>query len=112
MNTGAQLRDEGIEQVLDNAVHWAHDVEPAFRYWLAVHAPGVFTLEMFRTWALANGLAEPHHPNAWGGLAKRFKGYLEPVGYANSERPQAHARLTRTYTRKTHHHVIQSQSHS
>ena len=38
--------------------------------------------------------------NAWGGLAKKFAHLIEPVGYRQSLRLSAHARLTRTYKRK------------
>jgi hypothetical protein len=103
---GPALRDAGIARVMENNDIWAHEVERAFRYWLAAESDPVFTFEQFRVWATSNGLGEPHHPNAWGGLTKRFKHFVQPVGYTTSERPEAHARLTRTYTRKTHHHGI------
>jgi hypothetical protein len=102
---GPSLRDAGIARVMESAEPWAHEVERAFRYWLAAEAEPLFTFEQFRVWAEGNGLAQPHHPNAWGGLTKRFKALVEPVGYATSERPQAHARLTRTYIRKANHGI-------
>lgn len=96
--SGAQLRDEGIALVMDNAAGWADEIEQAWRHWLRYQAPPEFTLEQFRVWVTPH-IGEPHHPNAWGGLAKRFARYIKPVGYTTSARPQAHARVTRIYRR-------------
>ena len=100
MSAGADLRDAGIDQVLDNAEAWAEEVGRAFHWWLETQAPEVFAIEDFRSCAESHGLPQPHHVNAWGGLAKRFGHLIEPVGYTQSQRPSAHARLTRTYKRK------------
>lgn len=98
MNTGAALRDAGIETVMANAQAWADEVEHGWRFWLQHHAPDEFTLEQFRMWVTPH-IGEPHHPNAWGGLAKRFASDMKHTGFTTSARPQAHARLTRTYRR-------------
>lgn len=105
MTTGAQLRDQGVAQVMLAEVSWATDVDNAFDYWLKHEAAPVFTFEQFRVWAEAHGITQPHHPNAWSALAKRYAGRITVVGYTKSERPEAHSRLTRTY-RKTHHNDL------
>lgn len=97
--TGAELRDEGIAQVMDNAAVWSAEIGVAFNWWLEHLAPAEFTLEQFRMFVEAHDMPPPHHPNAWGGLAKRFADRIQPVGFTTSTRPQAHARLTRTYKR-------------
>lgn len=99
MQTGAALRDAGIELVLENAEQWASEIEVAFNWWLEHVAPAEFTLEQFRMFVEAHDMPPPHHPNAWGGLAKKFANRITPIGYTTSTRPQAHARLTRTYRR-------------
>ncbi len=96
---GAQRRDAGIERVLENHAEWKYEVSCAFSWWLENAAPVEFTFESFRNFLEACHFPEPHHPNAWGGLAKTFADRIKPVGYATSARPQAHARLTRTYRR-------------
>ena len=100
MSTGAALRDAGTAQVVENAGAWADEVGLAFRWWLNTEAPEEFALEDFRACVERYGIGQPHHVNAWGGLAKRFGHLIEPVGYTQSQRPSAHARLTRTYRRK------------
>lgn len=97
--SGAALRDEGIKQVMDNAAEWADEVEVAFNWWLKHIAPAEFTLEQFRMFVEAHDMPPPHHPNAWGGLAKKFADRITPIGYFTSVRPAAQARMTRTYRR-------------
>ena len=97
--SGAALRDQGIEQVMENAANWADEVEVAFNWWLEHAAPDTFTLEQFRMFVEQHEMPPPHHPNAWGGLAKKFADRITPVGYTTSARPSSHARLTRTYRR-------------
>jgi hypothetical protein len=99
MSTGAQLRDQGITLVLDNAADWALVSQVNFTFWLEHAAPAEFTIEDFRIYAANNGMPEPHHPNAWGAMSKRFKKLIKPIGYTQSQRPLAHSRLTRTYQR-------------
>jgi hypothetical protein len=99
---GALLRDAGIDRVMENARLWADEAQAAFAYWLTHCATEEFSLEQFRTWAQANGLSEPHHANAWGGFSQRVKHLITPVGYTQSKRVSAHARLTRTYRKKSH----------
>lgn len=99
MSTGQQLRDAGIDQVLDNAAAWADEVGLAFQWWLRTEAPEEFALEDFRACVERYGIGQPHHVNAWGGLAKKFADRITPIGYTTSVRPQAHARVTRTYRR-------------
>lgn len=97
--SGTELRDAGIAQVMIGAEDWRSEVQLAFDFWLDNFAPTTFSLEQFREFAEANGLPEPHHPNAWGGLAKKVAHRIKPVGFTTSVRPQAHARVTRTYQR-------------
>ena len=96
---GAALRDAGIDQVMSNAAQWAYEIDVAFNWWLENAAPQEFTLEQFRMFAEAYDMPPPHHLNAWGGLAKRLAGRIKHIGFTTSVRPQAHARLTRTYRR-------------
>ena len=102
MSTGQQLRDAGTAQVLENAGAWGDEVSLAFQWWLRTEAPEEFALEDFRACVERYGIGQPHHVNAWGGLAKKFAHLIEPVGYRQSLRLSAHARLTRTYKRKNH----------
>jgi len=97
MMRGDQLRDQGIGQVMLNAADWSLISDVAFRFWLTHVAPKEFTIEDFRLYAEKNDMPQPHHPNAWGGLTKRFAHLIEQVGYTQSRRPSAHSRLTRTY---------------
>lgn len=62
---GEQLRDAGMQRVLDNAgEEWIWD---AYRH-IAQHHRGKFvTGEIVRQLCTAAGIV-PHHPNAWGGL--------------------------------------------
>lgn len=96
---GAALRDDGIEIVLNNSGEWLELAQSQFDWWLENQAPEEFTLEQFRLFWDSFLFPQPHHPNAWGGLAKKFANRIKPVGYTTSARPQAHARLTRTYRR-------------
>lgn len=96
---GAQRRDAGIERVLSSHQAWRNEISVAFNWWLENCAPPEFTFEQFRNFLEACDYPNPHHPNAWGGLAKTFADRIQPVGYTTSIRPQAHARLTRTYRR-------------
>lgn len=99
METGAAMRDAGISVVMENAAEWADEIEVAFNWWLNNLAPAEFSLEQFRMFVEAHDMPPPHHPNAWGGLAKKFADRITPVGFTTSVRPSAHARLTRTYRR-------------
>lgn len=99
---GAALRDAGIARVMETAQPWADEAQAAFTHWLMYCASDEFSLEQFRAWAEVNGLPQPHHPNAWGGFTKRVKHLITPVGYTQSTRASAHARLTRTYRKNTH----------
>ena len=99
MSSGEQLRDQGITLVLDNAADWALVSQVNFTFWLEHVAPTEFSIEDFRIYAAKNGMPEPHHPNAWGAMSKRFSHLIQPVGYTQSQRPAAHSRLTRTYKR-------------
>lgn len=96
---GAALRDDGIEAVLSSEHEWAADTSIAFNWWLENCAPPEFTFEQFRNFLADCDYPEPHHPNVWGGMAKRFADRIQHVGYTTSIRPEAHARLTRTYRR-------------
>lgn len=96
---GAALRDAGIERVLEGEDKWLAEIDVAFNWWIENAAPVEFTLEQFRSFMDACSYPQPHHPNCWGGLAKKFADRIQQVGYTTSVRPQAHARLTRTYRR-------------
>tara|TARA_R110000868_G_scaffold2810_3_gene19440 strand:- start:116 stop:424 length:309 start_codon:yes stop_codon:yes gene_type:complete len=98
--TGATLRDAGTDLVLSNLQDWVLISDVNFRFWLSHVAAAEFALEDFRQYAEGQGMAQPHHPNAWGAICKRFSHLIEPIGVQLSKRPMAHSRLTRTY-RKT-----------
>lgn len=101
MNEGAVLRDAGIQQVMAHNEDWAGEVTRAFHWWInRIDPHDTFALEDFRACVEELGMPQPHHVNAWGGLAKRFAHLIEPVGYAQSSRPSSHARITRLYRKK------------
>jgi hypothetical protein len=96
--TGEMLRDAGIAHVMAGEDSWLITLERLFDRFLDV-APITFTWQDFREYAEAQGIGQPHHPNAWSASVKRFRRRVEMVGVTNSTRPAAHARLIRVYRR-------------
>lgn len=66
----------------------------------ALGAAGPLTGEDVRFLLVNNGLAPPHHHNAWGALTKSLinKGRLIPTDkFVNMKAAKSHARMTRQY---------------
>ena len=98
-STGDLFRDLGMDRVAVNNVVWANDLHHfVTRYFRT--APGVFAWEDVRNFAEDFGLRQPSHKNAWGASIRSYLSQLEEVGQRKSRRPEAHSRLTRTYTLK------------
>ena len=92
--TGAELRDAGIEQATDNAEAaapgWA-DQALDYVKWFAKQ--GVrFKAEHVRDYATRQGLPNPPHARAWGGVIRRAAtmGMIKRVGFASCANPSAH----------------------
>ena len=96
---GRSLKDAGIKLVLDHAEEWEDQAELAFDWWLESVADQQFTMDDFRTFCEEIELPQPHHPNAWGAFTKKVQSRIHPVGFIESKRPSAHARVIRMYCR-------------
>lgn len=67
---GQQLRDVGIERVLQPESPWTDRYRAILCEWFEGRIEGFrFTGETLREVARERGLSEPHHPNAWSGAA-------------------------------------------
>lgn len=97
--TGEQLRDEGIRKVKANLLDtWKLDYKGRIEQWFcSLPYAHKFTGEDMTADAKA-GLAEPHHPNAWGACAgamiRRWlkEGSIVVCGWQKATKVQAHAR--------------------
>ena len=71
LKKGRQARDEGEESVREHSAEdWKNRYhEVVERWFLSLPVSGHFSGEDLRRAALADGLWEPHHPNAWGGVS-------------------------------------------
>lgn len=91
---GEKLRDEGI----DRAVKHAERVEPDWALnaldYVRANAFGEFTAEDIRLEAEANGIPNPPHERAWGGVfvKARTEGFIKPTGHF---RPAKHQKSHR-----------------
>ena len=99
---GEKLRDEGISRVTASNGAWSDELFRFFaEVWLPIQAPGFeFIGEAFRRDALAVGLPQPTHPNAWGALFSRISrsGLVVDTGRtAKMEAPDSHARRSPVY---------------
>lgn len=85
-------RDQGIDRALENAeLHHPAWSDLALDY-LKRYPGKQFMAEEVRVWAHKNGLAEPPHARAWGGVIVKAKklGLIEHCGYGNVSNPKAH----------------------
>lgn len=92
--TGRQRRDAGIELVNANSSgEFAAVCQEAIDYLADKGEP--FTVNDVRDLVVL----EPHHVNAWGGQinAAVKAGRIRRVGFTESDRPEAHARVIRVY---------------
>jgi len=96
---GKSLKEAGIKLVLDHATEWKEQAELAFNWWLESVAPETFTIDDFRDFCEEIELPSPHHCNAWGAFTRKLQGRIHPVGFVESKRPSAHARVIRMYQR-------------
>jgi hypothetical protein len=96
---GRSLKDAGIKLVLDHAAEWKEQADLAFDWWLESVAEDRFTIDDFRSFCEEIEFPEPHHPNAWGAFTRKLQGRIHPVGFIESKRPSAHARVIRMYQR-------------
>jgi hypothetical protein len=107
LQQGRALRDQGVEQVLDNAPEeWKERARPMLERWFeGLNVDGEFTGEDARV-SIVSSVGLPHHSNAWGavfgGALRRWMrlGRVERVGIAQARDPISHASWVPTY-RKT-----------
>ena len=91
--TGEAKKQAGISSVLQS--DWTASADACFRRFLASIGDKDFTSDMFRRFAENEGLPEPHHPNAWGGLFNRQiseHGLIDTGWRALSTRTAGHKR--------------------
>ncbi len=92
--TGAELRDAGIEQATENAENaapgWA-DQALDYVKWFAKQGYE-FRAEHVRDYATKQGLPNPPHARAWGGVIRRAAtlGLIHRTGFASCSNPGAH----------------------
>jgi hypothetical protein len=102
---GGALRDQGMEQVLENArAEWREKYRSVIDAWFATLSVGTtFSGEDLRLKAQLEGVGHPHHPNAWGSIAgwtvRRWlaENRVRIVAISTSKDPRAHAAITRIY---------------
>ena len=103
---GKKLRDEGIEQVMDNqTADWKRRYRESITRWFAICPKGhTFTSEDMRLIARMHGVSNPHHPNAWAAnaavnLRELIKqGRIEPTGaYVTATLIASHGRALKQY---------------
>jgi len=87
--TGAELRDKGIKQSIDNAgTPWK---EKALKFVLSY--PGdEFMTEDVRQYAYRKGLEKPPSERAWGSIILRARkmGWVKFLRYDSVDNPKAH----------------------
>nr|DAH64371.1 MAG TPA: hypothetical protein [Caudoviricetes sp.] len=91
--TGEAKKQAGISSVLQS--DWTASAEACFRRFLVHIGNREFTSDMFRQFAEEDGLPEPHHPNAWGGLLHqqiKEHGLIDTGWRALSTRTAGHRR--------------------
>ena len=101
----AQARDEGTERVMFNqSLDWRESYRSAAVMFMKSLSPGdEFIGEDLRIFAIKTGIAAPHHPNAWGAMARAIlsdwakSARIETVGVRNAKSVAAHARLYPVY---------------
>jgi hypothetical protein len=94
MQTGEQLRNEGIARVLSGRGAWRKAIEPHIERFLMSRI-GDFMAEDLRAHLASEGL-EPPHPNAMGGVIFGLarKGYISRTGeYRKPTDPKSHVSM-------------------
>ncbi len=96
-----RARDEALAQVIANGEGW-NDMARAFAF---THIPfdRPLTAEEIRLLLCEQGLASPHHHNAWGAFFRGIvvSGLVSPTGVHRSMRTtKSHARKTPEYIRR------------
>lgn len=89
--TGAELKREGIQRVMDNSRDWIERALALLQEFARTRAE--FMGEDFRLHA-ATLLEAPHSPNVWGGLINTAvrRGWIEKSGrWAQPRDPRSHA---------------------
>ena len=103
---GAELRDEGIEQVLRNEEEdWIYRYKFfAAKTFEELDVGSVFSSETIsEPFRLEAG--EPHHPGVWGAVFRtviielKNNRQVEDAGWTITKRPTSHHRPTRLYRR-------------
>lgn len=103
---GKKLRDDGIEQVMDNqTADWKRRYRESITRWFASCPKGhTFTSEAMRLAAQSDDIPEPHHPNAWSANAASLlrawekEKRSEPTGfYVTATFASSHARALKQY---------------
>jgi hypothetical protein len=101
---GRKLRDEGMEQVQQNAGEWRDVMRQHLDTWINKTPSGaIFIGEDIRLELQNMGVEEPHHPNAWsaviGGRIRQClkSGRIQVHGLKTGSDPKAHARRMIAY---------------
>lgn len=92
------IRDQRMEQVLENAEPWS---DRAFRAFSTITLPEEFTAENIR-WAVTAAVGAPHHSNAWGAFIMRLsraKHIVKTGRWVNGTDPRSHAAALPVYRR-------------
>ena len=99
LKKGMQARDEGLEQVEENALPWFDQAVACVQSMCAVGNGQVFAGENIRYW-VREAIGEPHHHNAWGALintAVRLKIITDTGEEKHMAKPSSHGRRTPLY---------------
>lgn len=102
MSESEELRDEGIQRVLDHNAAWLLVCKSAADMFLVLCGKDhEFIGEDIRAYC-ADYAGEPSHPNAWGGLSSsltKSKQIVHTGAWRQMKKPSSHARLTKVYKR-------------
>lgn len=96
LSYAATVRDEKIEQVLENSAPWS---ERAFDAFKTLSLPDQFTAEVIR-FSIREKVGNPHHANAWGAFIMRLSraGLIEKTGqWVTGTDPKSHAAALPVY---------------
>lgn len=102
--SGYQLKTVGIRRVLSKEQQWKIDYSIIVDAWFHRIPRGTrFCGETLRMAAKHNGLSDPHHHNAWGGMANSFlsgvRAYIRREGTLPAQDPKAHGRTYPAYVK-------------
>jgi hypothetical protein len=99
-NEGEELRNEGIDRVLDHNAKWLAEARAEAERWVLSRA-GAFTGEDIR-YHCQDIIGKPKHPNAWGGLCNspvRHRIMQATGQYVQPRDSSSHARRIQVYVR-------------